>query len=161
MKSIMFDIAAEIKTNKKFEDLTTEELVKAMILRLGRVLNADDLDAFSRCDESEEEPSTPKAQSAYYTLGILNGYDALEVHTVATFFDDYAEQIQDGEDLPEEGPVCWSLYGHICNEGLECIGDFISFEAACEVAEKLGGAKFTQVKFTEEKSRQLLRATAH
>ena len=157
----MFDIAAEIKTNKKFEDLTTEELVKAMILRLGRVLNADDLDAFSRCDESEEEPFTPKAQSAYYTLGIVNGYDALEVHTVATFFDDYAEQIQDGEDLPEEGPVCWSLYGHICNEGLECIGDFISFEAACEVAEKLGGAKFTQVKFTEEKSRQLLRATAH
>ena len=161
MKSIMFDIAAEIKTDKKFEDLTTEELVTAMILRLGRVLNADDLDAFSRCDESEEEPFTPKAQSAYYTLGILNGYDALEVHTVATFFDDYAERIQDGEDLPEEGPVCWSLYGHICNEGLECIGDFISFEAACEVAEKLGGAKFTQVKFTEEKSRQLLRATAH
>lgn len=139
----MFDIAAEIKTNKKFEDLTTEELVRAMILRLGRVLTTDDLDAFSRCDESEEEPFTPKAQSAYYTLGRVNGYDALEVHTVATFFDDYAEQIQDGEDLPEEGPVCWSLYGHTCNEGLECIGDFISFEAACEVAEKLGGKRRT------------------
>ena len=141
MKSIMFDIAAEIKTNKKFEDLTTEELVRAMILRLGRVLTTDDLDAFGYCDEGKS--CKPKAQSAYYTLGRVNGYDALEVHTVATFFDDCAEQICDGEDLPEEGPVCWSLYGHTCNEGLECIGDFISFEAACEVAEKLGGKRRT------------------
>ena len=121
MKSIMFDIAAEIKTDKKFEDLTVKELVEATLQRLGRVFATDDLDAFSCCDESEEEPSTPKAQSAYYTLGILNGY----------------------EDLPEEGPVCWNLYGHICNEGLECIGDFPSFEAACEVAEKLGGKRRT------------------
>jgi hypothetical protein len=83
-----------------------------------------------------------KAQSAYYTLPQNNGYDALEVHTVAIFFDDCAEQLFDGDDLPEEGPVCWSLYGHICNEGLECIGDFYSFEAACEVAEKLGGKLF-------------------
>jgi hypothetical protein len=142
----MFDIAAEIKTEKRFEDLTVKELVEATLQRLGRVLADGDLDAFGFCDESEEEPCKPKAQSAYYTLGIVNGYDALEVHTVATFFDDYAEQIQDGEDLPEEGPVCWSLYGHICNEGLERIGDFVSFEEACEVAEKLGGVKFTQEK---------------
>jgi hypothetical protein len=84
-----------------------------------------------------------KAQSAYYTLGQAHGYDALEVHTVAIFFDDCAETLFDGDDLPEEGTVCWSLYGHICNEGLECVGDFLSFEAACEVAEKLGGVKFT------------------
>lgn len=142
MKSIMFDIAAEIKTNKKFEDLTVKELVEATLQRLGRVFATDDLDAFGYCDESEEEPCKPKAQSAYYTLRRVNGYDALEVHTVATFFDDYAEHIRDGEDLPEEGPVCWGLYGHICDEGLECIGGFRSFEVACEVAELLGGVKY-------------------
>ena len=139
----MFDIAAEIKTNKRFEDLTVPELVEAVRQRLNRVIVNNDSEAFGFCDESEEEPCKPKAQSAYYTLGQVNGYDALAVHTVATFFDGYAEQIQDGEDLPEEGPVFWSLYGHICNEGFECIGDFVSFEAACEVAEKLGGKRRT------------------
>lgn len=84
-----------------------------------------------------------KAQSAYYTLGRVNGYDALEVHTVAMFFDDWAEQICDGEDLPEEGPVYWSLYGHTPNEGIECIGNFDSFEEACSTAEKLGGVAKT------------------
>lgn len=143
MKSIIFNISAEIKTNKRFEDLTIPELVEAMRQRLNRVIANYDPEAFGFCDESEEESRKPKAQSAYYTLGRVNGYDALEVHTVATFLDDYAEQICDGEDLPEEGPVCWSLYGHTCNEGLECIGDFISFEAACEVAEKLGGKRRT------------------
>lgn len=143
----MFDIAAEIKTDKRFEDLTVEELATAMTQRIGRVLATGDQDAFGFCDESEEEPCRPKAQSAYYTLGRANGYDALEVHTVAMFFDDWAEQIYDGEDLPEEGTVVWSLCGHICNEGLECIGDFTSFEAACEVAEKLGGVKFTKEKY--------------
>ena len=80
-----------------------------------------------------------KAQSEYYSLPQNNGYDALEVHTVETFSDDYAELICDGEDLPEGGLVCWSLYGHIPNEGIECIGNFDSFEAACSTAEKLGG----------------------
>jgi hypothetical protein len=136
----MFDIAAEITTDKNFEDLTVLELVEAMNHRLLKVLINDDREAFGFCDESEE-PNSTKAQSAYYTLGKVNGYDALKVHTVATFFDGYAEQILDGDDLPEEGTVCWSLYGHTPNEGLECIGDFISFEAACEVAEKLGGVK--------------------
>jgi hypothetical protein len=82
-----------------------------------------------------------KAQSDYYTLPQNNGYDALEVHTLAIFFDDCAEQLFDGDDLPEEGPVCWSLFGHIPNEGLERIGDFNSFKAACNVAKKLGGVK--------------------
>jgi len=80
-----------------------------------------------------------KARSAYYTLPQNNGYDALEVHTVAIFFDGCAEQLFDGDNLPEEGPVCWSLFGHIPNKGLESIRDFPSFEAACEVAKKLGG----------------------
>jgi hypothetical protein len=58
------------------------------------------------------------------------------------FFADCVGQLFDGDDLPKRGPVCWSLFGHIPNEGLECIGDFYSFEAACEAAEKLGGKLF-------------------
>jgi hypothetical protein len=84
-----------------------------------------------------------KAQSAYYTLGRVKGYDALEVHTVI-LEGDVCSQIHDGEEIPDNTSVCWSLYGHICNEGLECIGDFTSFEAACEVAGKLGGIKFVE-----------------
>ena len=80
-----------------------------------------------------------KAKSAYYTLGQVNGYDALEVHTVVNLFDDTVECLVEGDKIPDLVPFCWSLYGHICNEGLECIGDFSSFKAACEVAKKLGG----------------------
>jgi hypothetical protein len=83
-----------------------------------------------------------KAQSAYFSLSNDTGYDALEVHTVQIFLDDYADQLSAGEEISEGSSIIWSLYGHTPNEGLECIGDFNSFEAACEVAEKLGGKLF-------------------
>jgi hypothetical protein len=60
------------------------------------------------------------------------------------FFADCVGQLFDGDDLPKKGPVCWSLFGHIPNKGLESISDFLSFEAACEEAEKLGGVKSTE-----------------
>lgn len=85
-----------------------------------------------------------KAQSAYFRLGIVKGFDALEVHTVVLEVDDYASALFCGDEIPEDSAVCWSLYGHICNEGLECIGDYTSFESACAIAEKLGGVKFDQ-----------------
>lgn len=52
-KSIMFDIAAEIITDKRFEDLTVPELVEAMRQRLNRVIVDNDAEAFGFCDESE------------------------------------------------------------------------------------------------------------
>lgn len=82
-----------------------------------------------------------KAESAYYSLPENKGYDALEVHTVVDVFNDVAECLSDGDDIPDSLSFYWSLYGHTPNEGLECIGDFNSFEAACKVAEKLGGEK--------------------
>jgi hypothetical protein len=56
---------------------------------------------------------------AYYTLSSPAVYDSLEVRP----YDD----------------LVFSIYGHIEGEGFECIGDFNSFDAACSVAEKLGG----------------------
>jgi len=135
----MFDIAAEIKTNKTFDELTVPELVEAMRQRLDRVLLEDSLEAFGFCDESEEEPCKPKAQSAYYTLEQVNGYDSLEVHTAVNLFDDTVESLFEGDEIPDLVPLCWGLYGHTCDEGMEYICDFPSFEVACEVAEKLGG----------------------
>lgn len=53
MKSIMFDIAAEITTDKRFEDLTVPELVEAMRRRLNKVIADNDSEAFGFCDEGE------------------------------------------------------------------------------------------------------------
>ena len=53
MKSIMFDIAASIETDKRFDELTVSELVEAMRQRLDRVLLEDSLEAFGFCDEYE------------------------------------------------------------------------------------------------------------
>lgn len=53
MKSIMFDIAAQITTDKRFEDLTVPELVEAMRQRLNRVIVDNDSEAFGFCDESD------------------------------------------------------------------------------------------------------------
>jgi hypothetical protein len=50
----MFDIAAEIITDKNFEDLTVLELVEAMNHRLLKVLINDDREAFGFCDECED-----------------------------------------------------------------------------------------------------------
>lgn len=84
-----------------------------------------------------------KAQSAHLFLPYAAGYDALEVHTVIEI-SGFAESLSSGEEIPEADALYWSLYGHTPNEGLECIGDFISFEAACEVADKLGGKLFSK-----------------
>ena len=86
-----------------------------------------------------------KAQSAYYSLphnGIYRGYDSLEVHTVLAT-DSFCESLPQNEEIPDDAIVFWSIYGHIPNEGLECCGDFVSFESACSTAEKLGGMKKT------------------
>ena len=79
-----------------------------------------------------------EAQSAHFFLPNTTGYDALEVHTVIEI-SGFAESLPSGEEIPEADALYWSLYGHTPNEGLECIGDFISFEAACSVAEKIFG----------------------
>lgn len=74
---------------------------------------------------------TPRRTS--FKLPAGNGYTHLEIETVhpewGPVFDPY-----DPED-----PVVWSLYGRTPDAGAECIGDFTTFEAACDAARKLGG----------------------
>lgn len=52
--------------------------------------------------------------------------------------------VDDTLDFPEDavqvGERFWSLYGRSKSDGLAtCIGDYVSFDSACEVAAKLGG----------------------
>ena len=77
-------------------------------------------------------------QSALFSLPAGNGFDGLEVHTVAVT-SDFSVQLHDPYDPGLAGEIVWTLYGHVPGQGLECIGDFKSFEAACEPARRLGG----------------------
>ncbi len=78
-----------------------------------------------------------KAKSKYYTLpkneqGFIGLY-VLPCYLVGTD----VEQHQIGDELYSDS--FYGLYGHEEGEGREHIGDFATFEAACAVAEKLGG----------------------
>ena len=83
---------------------------------------------------------TVKAQSKFYNLPHGNGFDALEVHTCRTYSDgignDSVDKVDHSEDV-QPGDF-FSLYGHTTGTGNECIGDFTTFEAARDTAEKLG-----------------------
>ena len=66
----------------------------------------------------------------------MKRYDAYEIHGVAEFgtgSDRFCEQVCEDE------AQFWSLYGHIPDEGLECIGDFKSRQAAEEVRDRITG----------------------
>ena len=39
---------------------------------------------------------------------------------------------------PDEAS-CWSLFGHILGQGLECIGDFPTYELAAEIYARITG----------------------
>jgi len=100
---------------------------------------------------TEQVPEKPKAQSAIYYLG--HTFDTLEVHTVVSINGDL-EALSHGDEIPEQGVYCYSLYGHLPNHGVDCIGDFKTFEDACEIAVNLGGREqepivngFTKDKF--------------
>lgn len=63
-------------------------------------------------------------------------FDGYEIHGVRRFGrgkDRYCEQV------PEPEAQFWSLYGHIPGEGVECIGDYRSREAAEEILFRITG----------------------
>lgn len=60
----------------------------------------------------------------------ITPFDSYEVHGCKDF-GDYVEQVPDAE------AQFWSLYGHIPGQGVECIGDFTTREAAEEVQERI------------------------
>lgn len=61
-------------------------------------------------------------------------YDDLEIFPVC-----YLEEHDCYETCEPEAADTWSLYGHLNTGGVECIGDFASFEAAAEVRRRLEG----------------------
>lgn len=63
-------------------------------------------------------------------------FDNYEVHGVK-------EWDGDCEQVPDEEAHFWTLYGHIPDQGLEAIGDFISRKAAEDVMERITGVSIT------------------
>ena len=65
-------------------------------------------------------------------------FDAYEIHPVvlhqAPDGSRFAEQTAD----PAEAS-CWSLFGHIPGQGLECVGDFPTYELAAEIYARITG----------------------
>jgi len=68
----------------------------------------------------------------------LTPFDAYEIHPVtehrAPDGSSFAEQAAD----PAEASY-WSLFGHIPGQGLECIGDFPTYELAAEIYARITG----------------------
>lgn len=65
-------------------------------------------------------------------------FDAYEIHPVVY------HQTPDGSRFAEQATnpaeaSCWSLFGHISGQGLECIGDFPSYELAAEIYARITG----------------------
>ncbi|MCA9457526.1 MAG: hypothetical protein KC587_12750 [Nitrospira sp.] len=64
----------------------------------------------------------------------ITPFDAYEIHGCKDY-DGFVEQVEDDE------AEFWSIYGHISNQGLECIGDFKTRRAAEEVLKRIEGKK--------------------
>lgn len=71
-----------------------------------------------------------------YGASHVTCFDAYEVHGVREFDQDttpYCEQVPDSE------AEFWSLYGHIRGQGVECIGNYKTREAAAEIYARITG----------------------
>lgn len=67
-------------------------------------------------------------------------FDAYEIHPVAETVAPDGKHLCEVTDDPAEASF-WSLYGHIPGQGLECIGDFASHEAAAEIQARITGRR--------------------
>lgn len=66
-------------------------------------------------------------------------FDAYEIHPVAVVGHEGGIEIVEPVHDDVTKPDFWSLYGHVPGMGLECIGDFASFEAAAAVYARITG----------------------
>ena len=69
-------------------------------------------------------------------------FDAIEIAPVVEFdADGSCEAFDSLDEIPADlrHATFWSVYGHVTGEGLHCIGDFESSEAAFEVLKRLFG----------------------
>jgi hypothetical protein len=65
----------------------------------------------------------------------MKTYDGYEIHPCK----DYGSYIETCH--PDEADF-WSLYGHLSGEGVECIGDFNSFDDARSVYYRITGKQY-------------------
>ena len=66
-------------------------------------------------------------------------FDGYEIHGVHEFQDEHGRFC---EQAPDHQAEFWSLYGHIPGQGLDCIGDFRTREAAEEVFARITGRSY-------------------
>jgi hypothetical protein len=79
-----------------------------------------------------------KAESA--TPQAVKLYDAYEIHGCCDGVDSNGEKFT--EQCGDDFAMFWSLYGHIPGEGVQCIGDFDSREAAELVYKRITGKDY-------------------
>ena len=68
-------------------------------------------------------------------------FDEYEVHGVCEFDDGKGKYC---EQVPDDEAKFWSLYGHIPGQGVECIGDFTTRQAAEEIYARITGRRYDQ-----------------
>jgi hypothetical protein len=68
-------------------------------------------------------------------------FDVYEIHGVREFDDGNGKYC---EQVPDDEAAFWSLYGHIPGQGVECIGDFTTRDAAEEVYARITGRRWGQ-----------------
>jgi len=71
--------------------------------------------------------------------GLPARFDAYEIHGVREYDDGNGKYC---EQVPDDQAEFWSLYGHIPDQGLDCIGDFKTREHAEEVFARIAGRRY-------------------
>ena len=75
-------------------------------------------------------------------------FDAYEVHGVREFDDGNGKYC---EQVPDEEAEFWSLYGHIPGQGVDCIGNFKTRDAAEEIYARITGRRYGQPRTPDRK----------
>lgn len=74
--------------------------------------------------------------------GLPEPFDGYEIHGVAEYTDGAGNPFC--EQVPDEQAQCWSLFGHLPEGGLECVGDFETRQLAEEVYARITGEPYDQ-----------------
>jgi hypothetical protein len=74
-------------------------------------------------------------------MSALTPFDTYKIHPVTEHRAPDGSTFCKVADDPAKASF-WSLYGHIPGQGVACIGDFASFEAAAEVYARITGHRY-------------------
>lgn len=82
-------------------------------------------------------------------------FDAYEIHPITV------RQTPDGRRFAERVAASaeadyWSLFGHIPGQGLECIGDFPTYERAAEIHARITGYGYDAEPYDDEEALEAL-----